>query len=97
MNKTHLSFDKIIQKMQFLFPIEAGKSGLKMDGTKKKLVSTFNPKSVKAWSERDKNMPPYDSESAEVAKFSMLQVTTMWCVVVIERNLGANIREGDIC
>uniref|UniRef100_A0A8B8A9B9 Poly [ADP-ribose] polymerase n=1 Tax=Crassostrea virginica TaxID=6565 RepID=A0A8B8A9B9_CRAVI len=53
--------------------ISAGKSGLKMDGTKKKLVSTFNPKSVKAWSERDKNMPPYDSESAEVAKFSMLQ------------------------
>ncbi|XP_078337991.1 uncharacterized protein LOC111100311 isoform X3 [Crassostrea virginica] len=69
--------------------ISAGKSGLKMDGTKKKLVSTFNPKSVKAWSERDKNMPPYDSESAEVAKFSMLQKydkkthTSQFCVLEI--------------
>eukprot|EP00105_Crassostrea_gigas_P036125 XP_019920273.1 PREDICTED: poly [ADP-ribose] polymerase 4 [Crassostrea gigas] len=52
--------------------ISAGKSELRSDGKKKKTISTFNPKSVKAWKEKDKNMPAYDEES-EVAKFAMFQ------------------------
>nr|XP_034334282.1 protein mono-ADP-ribosyltransferase PARP4 isoform X4 [Crassostrea gigas] len=52
--------------------ISAGKSELRSDGKKKKTISTFNPKSVKAWKEKDKNMPAFDEES-EVAKFAMFQ------------------------
>lgn len=46
---------------------------MKPKGKNRKTVSTFNPKSVKAWKEKDKNMPPFDEES-EVAKFAMFQV-----------------------
>ncbi|XP_056015621.1 uncharacterized protein LOC125677683 isoform X3 [Ostrea edulis] len=69
--------------------IVAGKSGLIPEGKKKKMVSTFNPKSVKVWQEGDKNMPEFDKES-EVAKFAMFQKydkktqTTQFCVLEIQ-------------
>ncbi|XP_061177489.1 protein mono-ADP-ribosyltransferase PARP4-like [Saccostrea echinata] len=68
--------------------IMAGKSGPKPEGKKKKTVSSFNPKSVRVWQERDKNMPQFD-DGSELAKFAMLQKydkktqITQFCVLEI--------------
>ncbi|XP_061177422.1 LOW QUALITY PROTEIN: protein mono-ADP-ribosyltransferase PARP4-like [Saccostrea echinata] len=68
--------------------IMGGKFRPKSEGKKKKMASSFNPKSVKVWQGKDKNIPQFDDES-EVAKYALLQKydkktqLTQFCVLEI--------------